>query len=461
MIINIDVLKQLVLKKISTLTELGYDVETYKKKIEKPSSGYDELLELCEEINNDKKLKDDEFSAPFLYEEVKAACDPDRNTGLINDYDKSNISERVKSAFLSSVSGCILGKPLECNPTLEEIKKAAKACNEWPISDYISEKLIENLGKKHRSAGITTRENIKYVAPDDDINYRIIGMVILEEKGIDFTTKDIAKFWLENLPVLWTFGPERHTLTTLALLSNYRYFTDIKKLEWDEFDWDEYLKIMDLLSIRGITHCGAQIRVDTYGYACPGRPETAAYLAYKDALLTHQGTGLYAPMFIAAAISCAFVLKDPVEIFNTAKQYIPQKSRFYQVVIECINEVKQASDWIDGYNRIHKKYIEYDHCKILQETGTVINTLKFADSISDGICKQVMQGNDTDCYGAIAGSLLGAVFNAGSLEGKWLKPFNNTIHTSLANFHEQNLSMIADRMGALPDIVEKYQDTQL
>ena len=454
MIINLAVLKQLVLKKINTLTELGYDIETYKKKIENTSPSYDELLKLCKEINSDRKLKDDKFSVPFSYSEIKAACDPGRNTGLIGDYDKSNVAERVKSAYLSSVSGCTLGKPLECNPTLEEIKKAAEACDEWPINDYISEKLIENLGRKHRSAGITTRENIKYVAPDDDMNYRIIGMVILEEKGVDFTTRDIANFWLENLPVLWTFGPERHILTTLALFSNYRYFTDVQ-----EFDWDGYLKVIDLLSLQGITHCGAQIRVDTYGYACPGRPETAAYLAYKDAVLTHQGTGLYAPMFVAAAISCAFILEDPIEIFNTAKQYIPQKSRFYQVVTECINEVNQASDWIDGYNRIHTKYIEYDHCKILQETGTVINTLKFADSISDGICKQVMQGNDTDCYGAIAGSLLGAIFNAGSLEEKWLKPFNNTIHTSLANFHEQNLSSIADRMGTLPDIVEKYHNT--
>ena len=35
------------------------------------------------------------------------------------------------------------------------------------------------------------------------------------------------------------------------------------------------------------------IRADAYGYACPGRPELAAELAWRDAGLTHRRTGIY------------------------------------------------------------------------------------------------------------------------------------------------------------------------
>jgi hypothetical protein len=39
-------------------------------------------------------------------------------------------------------------------------------------------------------------------------------------------------------------------------------------------------------------YCGALIRADAYGYACPGRPALAAELAWRDASLTHRRTGI-------------------------------------------------------------------------------------------------------------------------------------------------------------------------
>jgi hypothetical protein len=70
-----------------------------------------------------------------------------------------------------------------------------------------------------------------------------------------------------------------------------------------------------------------------------------------------------------------------------------------------------------------------------------------------------MQGNDTDSYGATAGSLLGAYFGPGHLEERWLEPFHDTIHVALANFHEQSLSALAKRMGKLPSLVEEALKT--
>jgi hypothetical protein len=62
----------------------------------------------------------------------------------------------------------------------------------------------------------------------------------------------------------------------------------------------------------------------------------------------------------------------------------------------------------------------------------------------------LLQGQDTDCYGELIGSILGAYFGPGHLEERWLAPFNDEIRTGLACFYEQSLSEVAKRMGKLP-----------
>jgi ADP-ribosylglycohydrolase len=196
--------------------------------------------------------------------------------------------------------------------------------------------------------------------------------------------------------------------------------------------------------------CGALIRVDTYGYALPGHPELATELAWRDAGFTHRRTGIYASMFIAAAIAAAPVAADPLAIFESALGYVPRRSRFAAAVTDALTEVAQAGDWVDGYRRIHARFPEHTHCRIYQEVGTVINTLKFAENVGDGIGKQVCQGNDTDSFGATAGSILGAWFGPDGLESRWVEPFRDRAHVALANFYETSLSAIAARIGALP-----------
>lgn len=197
------------------------------------------------------------------------------------------------------------------------------------------------------------------------------------------------------------------------------------------------------------------IRADAYGYACPGNPELAVELAHRDASLTHRKNGIYDSMFAAAAIAVAPVAKNPLEIFDLELRFIPQRSRFFKIVSDSLSEVQKARDYWDGYRRIHGKYAEYSHCRVFQESDTLINTLRFADDIGDGICKQVMQGNDTDSYGATVGSILGLYFGPSKLEERWLSPLNDRIHTSLTEFHETSLGAVAERVSCLPERLRK------
>ena len=103
--------------------------------------------------------------------------------------------------------------------TGKEIKSALQEIDEWPLTYYISQKAKKYLPRTHVSFSETAREFINYVAPDDDINYTILGMIILENHGVQYDHSDIKKIWLKHLPIGITFGPERTNLIISGLQS--------------------------------------------------------------------------------------------------------------------------------------------------------------------------------------------------------------------------------------------------
>jgi len=383
-------------------------------------------------------IRDDwPYIEPSDLDAIRAESDPDRQDDPIAEIDPSDAAARAEAAFVASCAGCVLGKPLEFGPVLADIRAAAEPLGEWPLNDYVPEALLEAMGNRHVSWAETTRGNIRHVAPDDDINYTVMGMLLLEDHGVELTPDHVRAKWIAHLPVGACWGPEKTMIVKSGLAA----------LAPDHpVDLDTWVEVLN----PGNELCGALIRADAYGYACPGRPALAAELAWQDSRFTHRRTGIYGTMFTAAAIATAFVADDPLQPFDVALQHVPQKSRFHEIAADCLARVRAAGDWLDGYERIHGEYGQYGHCHIYQEAGTLMNTMRFAGDIGEGFCMQVAQGNDTDSFGCTVGSLLGAYFGPGRLEDRWIEPFNDTIHVGMSGFYDQSLSRLAKRMGELP-----------
>ncbi len=425
----------------------GHEVDGLHEEIRGLPDSYDALDAFAHRLADLPLRVDWPYVEPETLEEIWSECDPARPTGTLASIAPEDAAARVEAAFVGSICGCILGKPVEVSPTLAALREALEPRGEWPLREYVSEHLRVQ-GSWHADGGLhpdawhTCRENIRYVAPDDDINYTILGMLLLETHGADFTWAQMRGFWRRHISPTMTWGPER----TILARCTTEYLTEGTPAFLD-FDHQEWVRVWN----PGDELCGALIRADAYGYACPGNPVLAAKLAWRDASFTHRKTGVYGTMFAAAAIATAFVERDRLEVFAVALKFVPRRSRFYQIVLDAFHEVSQAGNWMDGYHRIHGKYKEYAHCTNYQECGTLINTLRFAESVGDGICKQVSQGNDTDSFGATAGSILGAYFGPAHLEPRWLEPFNNEIRTGLNFFYERSLSALAKRMSRLPE----------
>lgn len=425
----------------------GRVVDGLLAEVDAVSDSYDAMAALATRLQSLPFRDDWSYVEPDSLETILEECDPSRELGSMKSIDPVDAAARAEAAFYGSMCGCILGKPVEVMASLDDLKEAFEAEDEWPIVDYVPERIVPKLRFAQGQWPEVVRERIAWVAPDDDINYSIIGMLALEQRGLDFTHNDLRLLWGFNLPVLAAFGPERTHLLALGLQGTHEF----APMRWslDPSAWAG-------LSNPGAELCGALIRADAYGYACLGHPSLAAELAHRDATLTHRRNGVYGPMLVAAAIAAAAVVGDAHEIFPTAVRYIPQRSRLAEAVRFAIDEVAAADDWLDGYRRINARYGEFGHCRLFQEVGTMVNTLRFATDVGHGICLQVMQGNDTDSFGATCGSILGAFFGPGHLDhDRWVAPFNDTIHTAMATFDEQSLSAVAKRMSALPGLLAR------
>lgn len=440
---DLPTLRALVAQVLADKEEQGHDVSGWGSRLAETPDSYDALLAVAGSLADLPMRPDWPYDEPTDLDEIRARCD-----AWPSPVPHGDVSVRIETAWYARVSGCILGKPFEFDPTLDELRSVLEPAGEWPLRDYVTEATNARLRAPQGQWPELVRERITHVCEDDDLNYTVLAMLLLERHGTAFTHDDLRRSWLLQLPVLGTFGPERTQL--LAAASGLLLGT--AGSGFPAGPWATVLNPFD-------EHCGALIRADAYGWACPGDPGLAAELAHRDASATHRRTGVYATMFVAAALAAALVT-DPADRlgpFRTALSVVPPRSRFAAIVRESLALVEQASDWLDGYERVHGRFGEYSHCRVYQEVGTLLNTARFATDVGDGIAKQVCQGNDTDSFGATAGSYLGALLGPDAFDRQhWTARFQDRIHLALATFHEQSLSALATRMARLPHVVAAH-----
>ena len=65
-----------------------------------------------------------------------------------------------------------------------------------PLDDYIP--YTEGAISPHLNT--STRDNIEFMARDDDMDYPILGLLALEGKGAGITSRNMANTWLSRMP---------------------------------------------------------------------------------------------------------------------------------------------------------------------------------------------------------------------------------------------------------------------
>lgn len=432
---SLGTLRKLLAQVIDDATEQGHDTAGFGDRLAHTPASYDALLALAEDVAALPLRAGWPYVEPDDEESVAALL-----TAMTPvEYDDADVAARVRTSLLARVAGCVLGKPFESDPTLEEMHAWLEPHGEWPLGDYVSEAAHAGLPRPQPQWPELVRERIQHVCEDDDLAYTALAIALLERHGADFTAPDVRRLWHYELPVRATFGPERVQLIATAMAAL------LGDESLDGAGWGQVLN-------PAAEWCGALIRADAYGWACPGDPARAARLARRDAWVTHKRTGVYASGFVAAAIATALVSEpdDRLAPLRAGLAQVPPQSRLARALGHALEAVSTAGTWREAHERVHSRFAGYTHCRIYQEVGTLAVTLRFAESVGHGIGLQVCMGNDTDSFGATAGALLGALLGPAAFDSeRWVAPFRDTIHLPLALHHDTSLTRLAERAVAL------------
>ncbi|PRY56749.1 ADP-ribosylglycohydrolase family protein [Glycomyces artemisiae] len=341
-----------------------------------------------------------------------------------------DIEDRLLGAWLGRAAGCLLGKPVE-KISLAGIRAIAKSTGNWPLNGYFTEQGLDpDIAAKYpwnrRSRPTSLAEHIDGMPEDDDLNFPLIALTLLERHGPGFTTDHVAQAWLDLLPGGRVFTAERIAYRNLldgveperaaAVRNPFR-------------DW-----------------IGAQIRTDLYGWTRPGLPVDAALLAWTDARLSHGRNGIYGAMFAAAASAAAVTGAGVDAVLAAGLSVVPPRSRYFAAVARGI---ALADDDLSDEDAIDALHAEYGH---LHWVHVLPNAALLAFALARGggdfhrtITLAVSGGWDTDSVGATAGALTGALTGAKALPAEWIAPLDDRYATSVPGFAGARFSALAAR----------------
>lgn len=328
---------------------------------------------------------------------------------------------RLHAAWLGRSVGCLLGKPVE-NLPLHGIRAVARATGNWPLTTWFTARglpaeVAAAYPWNRRSAGTSLAENIDGMPEDDDLNYPLLGLLLLQRYGPGFRTADVARLWLDELPAGRTFTAERvayrNLLSGIEPPDSGRHRNPFR--EW----------------------IGALIRADVHGWTHPGDPAAAAEQAHRDAVLTHTGNGVYGAMFAAAAIAAAAGGRADVhDALDAGLAVVPPASRLARAVAHGRELARAEADFDRVVDRLHAAYGTYHWVHVVPNAALLAAALTHADGDFDTSVTRVVSGGwDTDSNGATAGSLAGLL--AGRPEAiadRWTAPLKNRIATTVGDF---------------------------
>jgi ADP-ribosylglycohydrolase len=367
---------------------------------------------------------------PFLFQDILKTADSELNFLPKTDIPQELYEEKVLGGWLGRAAGCLLGKPIE-KYSREAIREILQSNGQWPLNDYftavgVPADILQKYPWKRRGGLESLRENIVCMPEDDDLNYTMLNLHILESHGPAFTSEQAGEAWLQMMPALETFTAER--IAYVNLLNGL----NPPQSATHQNPFREWI--------------GAQIRADLWGYVSPGNPLQAAELAWRDGQISHSGNGLYAELYFAAVIATAFTKTEIPKLLQSGLAVIPINSRLAQAIRFVLENVSPALEWESVLDELTHHFGKYHWVHSINNSALVVAALLHGDGdYEKTICNAVMGGWDTDCNAATAGSILGVLHGAKSLPAKWIQPLQNRVRSSVKGFDNIRFTELAQR----------------
>ena len=362
---------------------------------------------------------------PDDYPSIRRLC----TGGNIRVKNIPKLHDKMEGALLGRFIGCTLGVPVELW-SVDRMETLAKYNGmAFPPTDYwtaVSEPWGIQYGTDPRSR--FTRDGIDGVPVDDDITYTILGLLIVERYGFEFSTADVGEIWIKLLPMAYTAEEVALKNLNAGIPAHEAAMVDNPYCQW----------------------IGADIRADGFAFAAAGNPEHAASMGYRDAYLTHRRNGIYGEMFFAAAEAAAFTVTDPLEAIRIALREIPSGCALSEAVRWALETGPALKDYREARFAVDKRFPGMDPVHTINNAClTIFGLILGGGDFTKTVSNVVAMGLDNDCTAATAGSIIGAVAGAGGIPSFWTKGFNGKVRTYLRGLPEFRIEDIVNRFVKL------------
>lgn len=344
--------------------------------------------------------------------------------------DPAALPERLHGSWLGRCIGNTMGKPVE-GMGRTEIRRYLEAADAWPQTGYVPllNDLPAGIGQLHPSAAIATAGNFTDVPRDDDIDWTILGLWMLEQHGAALTTTDVARSWLDRLPFTQTYTAER------AAYRNLVAEVPVERTATVDNPYREWI--------------GAQIRADVFGYVRPGRPGAAARLALVDARLSHVDNGIFGELWAAALVAAALASTDVRVALATSLTVIPAGSRLTAAVQGVLDlhasgaGADEALDWVDHtlghYNWVHT----------VNNAALVAIGLLWGTDFAHAVALTIAGGRDTDSSAATTGSVYGALHGRSAIPDRLVGTTHHRVRSAVRGFDRVTIDELVQRTIAV------------
>lgn len=379
-----------------------------------------------EKVKNLRECSELKAKEPDSLEGIRALR-PDGIRQMSSSFDKETYIEKLKGAMLGRFAGCTLGAPVEA--------WSIKAMKDWaeyngdafPPVNYWTDVKDRNWMRYEMSECYKyTKTAMENLPTDDDITYTILGLLIAEDYGLDFSIDDVGKAWVKYLPCACT--AEDIALKNLKAGKSAYEVADIDNpyVQW----------------------IGADIRADPWAYINPGLPEKAAEMAYRDAYISHRRNGIYGEMYFAAAIAAAFEADNCIDALKIGLQEIPQDCLLANDVKWALEVGGSIKDYMAARKAVDDRFIGMSgvHTNI-NACLTIFGLMLAGDDFTKLIGEVVAMGYDNDCTAATAASIFGAVYGIKSIPEHWYNKFNNTAITYIIGHPQFKIDDLVNRFA--------------
>ncbi len=362
---------------------------------------------------------------------------PDGPRRMWRQFDQDVYSERLRGGLTGRLAGCTLGAPVEFWEVDEMSEWAGYVGDEFPPVDYWSAVKSPNTKRYGVSeCAKYTSEEMDGVPVDDDITYTLLGLLVMEDYGPDFSIDDVGKAWLEYLPYACT--AEHVALNNLK--------NGVPASQCAEID-NPYVQWI-----------GADIRSDPWGYLAPGLPEKAAELARRDAYISHRRNGIYGEMYFSAVIAAAFGADNSRDALEIGLSEIPERCLLARDIRWALDKSHSIKDYVDARRAVddyfHASSNDRTNRRGMHRTHTNLNACLTifglaigGDDFTKVIGHTVAAGYDYYCTAATAGSIIGTIKGFSGIPEHWYRRFNDTIYTYINGHPKFSIDDVINRFA--------------